>query len=801
MKIGYNWLREFVDISMGPAELADSLTMLGFLATNLGSCEPRFQGVLCGEVLGVMKHPQADRLVLCSVFLGDRNLSVVCGATNVKKGMKVPVACVGSVLPNGTKIARAVIRGQVSEGMLCSGAELELSEDASGIMGLPDESVPGRALDEELGLSETVIDVEVGYNRPDCLSVFGLAREISASTGAPLRLPEIKTVPAAPLKGEEVPVEIEDASDCPRYCGLVLGGVLPKSSPLWLRRRLEIAGFRSLNSVVDSTNYCLATFGQPIHAFDLDRMRRKAILVRRATTGETIVTLDGTKRLLGPDVLAITDGEAPIALAGIMGGEETEVVDSSRRVFLESALFSQHVVKRGAARLGLESEASRRFSRGIDGERVRWCLEFVGSLITALSGGSVKGKAVEAYPEKLRLRSVSVRPARIDALLGGGISTDFMKQKLENLGFGWEQKGDQVDVRVPSFRHDVYEEVDIAEEVARSFGYDRFAERGANLSWVPGVDEEEEVFFRKCRDASVALGLSEVMTRTLVDPRKAELFVESAAELVPLANPASSEEAVLRPSVFSSLLETVSLNLRRGSLNLRLFEVGKAFRKGQGQSPSETWYLAGAITGSKRPASWQDPRPEECDFFDVRGVSEGLLAKLKIDNPEWLCYDGRVVEKEVSSSICCDGKLLGLLGKVNRQVLEAYDIERDVYVFQLDTGALRACSAGRHMLIEPSRFPPVKRDLAVVVEDGFPQARAAALIEELGGDLLRRLELFDLYRGEAIGKGRKSLAYSLSFQSDERTLSDSEVEDIVLRIIAGLAEKGVSVRGKSFKVE
>jgi phenylalanyl-tRNA synthetase beta chain len=684
--------------------------------------------------------------------------------------------------------------------MLCSGTELGLSDDASGILALAEGSVPGRGLDEELGASETVIEIEVAHNRPDCLSVLGIAREVAALTGARLTLPQIPA-PAGPGGADEaVAVAVESAGDCPRYCGAVVTGLAPKASPAWLRSRLEIAGFRTLGSVVDATNYCLAAFGQPIHAFDLDRLKRKSILVRRGRPGETLVTLDGVKRLVGPDVLLITDSQDPVALAGLMGGEATEVTDSSTRVFLESAYFDAAAVKSGSKRLGLETEASVRFSRGADPAMTRWCVEYVASLMVSLAGGT-SGAVVDHYPQKLPAKRVGMEPARVSAVLGGAVSEDFMKESLGRLGFEWRPEGGRVEIGVPSYRYDVSEEVDLTEEVARSFGYEKFAERSANLSWVPGADEESELFLDWCRESLVNLGLTEALTRTLVDPKKAALFGKDASELVGLSNPASQEESVLRPSLLVSLLGTISLNLRRGAEDVRLFEIGKTFSAGQDGRAVEKVSAAGALVGSKRPPSWQEPAPAKCDLFDVRGAVESFLTKLNVDNYEVLCYDGPIADMEASGSICCNGKSLGLFGKADPRLLRAFEIEREVYVFELDADVLRAFSTGRRAFVEPSRFPPVKRDLAVMVDEALPQAQIAGLISKLGGSHLRRLRLFDLYRGEAIEGGKKSLAYSLSFQSDEKTLSDSEVDEAMGRIIEGLIANGARIRGKCPEAE
>lgn len=798
MKIGYNWLREFVEIEMDPFALGDCLAMLGFPVESVGASEPEYPGIVTGQVMEVKRHPRADRLVVCEVSVGDTNLHIVCGAPNVKEGMKVAVACVGSVLSGEKRIERATIRGENSEGMLCSGSELGLSSDAAGIMELPGETRVGVTLDAQLGIEETVLELEVSHNRPDCLSVFGIAREVAALTGAELKYPGVKPVEESPASDEAVDVRIEDAEDCPRYCARLMSGVRVAPSPLWLRKRLQIAGFRALNNVVDSTNYCLAAFGQPIHAFDLDRMKRKSILVRRGRSLERIVTLDAVTRLLDPEVLLITDGETPIAIAGVMGGLDTEVRDTSSRLFLESANFGPGVIKRGSRKLGVETEASSRFSRGADPEMAAKSVEYVSWLISSLTGGVCKGRMTDNYALKKPPRRVFVNPERISRILGGSVTAAFMEERVSALGFGWETKLGGAEVRVPLFRHDVCEEIDIVEEVARSFGYDKFAERAANISSVPGLDEESEIFFDKCADCLVSLGLSEVVSRTLVDPEKASQFLnaDEAGQLVTLSNPASNAEAALRPSVLCSLLEVVSVNLRRGVETVRLFEIGKTFRTREGGWPEERQAIAGAICGRKRPSSWQEPQPQHCDIFDVKGMTEAIIRKLKVDNYETLCYDGPVVTKEASGSISCNGKRLGLFGLVSRELVRKFDIERDVYVFELDAGILRTMTRERGGFEEPSRFPPVNRDISVMVSDTLAQEEIAKLIESLAGEGLRRIELFDVYVGEAVSRGKKSLAYSLSFQSVERTLSDAQVDGIMERIVRGLEARGAGVRGR-----
>jgi len=798
MKIGYNWLREFVEVDMTPAALGDCLTMLGFPVESMGSCEPEYPGIITGRVMEVKKHPRADRLVVCEVSIGDRNLHIVCGAANVKQGMKVAVACVGSVLPGEKKIERVAIRGESSEGMLCSGSELGLGSDSGGIMELPEETRVGITLDEQLGIEETVLEIEIGHNRPDCLSVFGVAREIAAFLGSELKFPDVRSAEKSPEPDEIVDVKIEQAEDCPRYCGRVVSGVRIGVSPLWLRKRLQIAGFRVLNNVVDSTNYCLASFGQPIHAFDLDRMKRRSVLVRRARNLERIVTLDGVTRLLGPEVLVITDGEVPIAIAGVMGGEDTEVIETSSRLFIESANFASGVVKRGSRKLGLETEASLRFSRGADPEMAAWCVEYVSSLIPSLTGGVCKGKTLDNYALEKTRTTVFVSADRMCRILGGSIPTAFMEERLSALGFGWLRKDEGVEVTVPVFRHDVHEEIDIVEEVARSYGYDKFAERAANISWVPGADEEREVFLEKVADCLASFGLTEVISKVLVDQEKASRFLgdNGVERLVTLSNPASSAEAVLRPSVLCSLLDVVGTNLRRGAENVRFFEVGKSFLNTRGEWPEERYVIAAAICGRKRPPTWQEVEPQNCDIFDVKGIAEALLSKLKVDNYETLCYDGPVVEREASGSISCSHKTLGLFGLATRDLVRLFGIERDVYVLELDAEVLCATASEKTGFEEPSRFPPVKRDIAVIVDETLPQEEIAKLVESLAGKSLRRIELFDVYVGEAIPRGKRSLAYSLSFQSFERTLSDVQIDEIMERIVVGLESRGAGVRGR-----
>jgi phenylalanyl-tRNA synthetase beta chain len=800
MKIGYNWLHEFVAFEMSPQELAESLTMLGFPVSWVGPAETDYPGVITGQVEDVRKHARADKLVVCDVSAGERRLKIVCGAPNVRRGMKVAVATVGAVLPGEMKIRKTTIRGEVSEGMLCSGVELGLSEDADGIIELPNETVSGIDLDEHLGLAETVLELEVSHNRSDCLSVYGVAREVAALTGTTVKFPAGATGSRESSSSvqHDFDVNIESADDCPRYCGQVVSGVKVAPSPPWLRKRVQIAGFRALNNIVDSTNYCLASFGQPIHAFDYDRMKRKCILVRRAQRGESLVTLDGTKRPLNPEVLLITDGERPIALAGIMGGEETEVVESSSSLLLESAHFSPQVVKRSSKTLGLESEASLRFSRGTDPEMAGRCLQYVGELIASVSGGSREGEVMDRYPGERAARTVVVSPERVKRVLGGVVSESFMKESMVRLGFSWKPVKKEVELRVPSFRYDVGEEVDIVEEVARTFGYDRFEERAANLSWVPGADEAREHFLDLCRGFLVSMGLSEALTKVLVDPARAERFLSEAGsgQLAPLENPASLTEAVLRPSVLCGLIEAVGLNLRRGAENVRLFEIGKVFCSEGGNPPQERHVIAGALCGQKSPPSWQSTDSGECDVFDCKGIVEGLLRKLKVDSHKVLCYDGPVLEGEVSGSICCNDNTLGVFGLLNQQLLRTFELERDVYVFEVDADLLREVSRLRPKFVEPSRFPPAKRDIAVITDATLPQAEVAELIDGLAGEHLRHLALFDVYAGEAVPEGKKSLAYSLSFQSSYRTLSDTDVEAIMERIIQGLNKRAISVRGK-----
>ncbi|MFH0778512.1 MAG: phenylalanine--tRNA ligase subunit beta [Candidatus Eisenbacteria bacterium] len=798
MKIGYNWLRELVAVDSSPEELGEALTMLGFPVQSVERASPVYPGVCTGQVMSVAKHPRADKVVVCEVSAGVETFRVVCGAPNVREGMKVALACPGSTLPDGKRIEAVTIRGETSHGMMCSGRELGLSDDAAGILDLPKETAVGVSLDEHLGVGETVIELEVSHNRPDCLSVLGIAREVSALTGVPLVFPTPELASEQAGQEERVRVEVESPNDCARYCGLVVSGVRAGRSPLWLERRLEIAGFRALNSLVDCTNYCLATFGQPIHAFDLDRMKRKSILVRRGRSGESIVTLDGVKRLVGPEVLLVTDGDSPIAIAGVMGGVETEVHDGTRRVFLESAHFSPRAVKEGSRKLGLDTEASVRFSRGSDVEIAGRCVSYVAWLISTLSGGRVRGELTDVHPARRPATRVRVDPQRISSRLGKAVPVEFMETRLSRLGFKWVERDGSVEIEVPSFRHDVNEEVDIVEEVARSFGYDNFPDRIANVSWVVGVDDDEELFLEECAGQLASLGLSEAVTRTLVDPARASAFLPPGGEreLAWVANPASSAEAVMRPRLLASLLEAVSVNLRRGAESVRLFEVGKVFKSAGAPVDTERVCIAAAVCGLKRGPSWQDRQPASCDLFDIKGVLEALLGKLRVDNYRVLCYHGPEVERESSGSILCDDKTLGLFGMASREVLKKFEIEKNVFVFELDANTIRCVRSERAGFAESSRFPCVKRDLAVVVDAEFPQREVAELLRKLAGEDLRRLELFDVYAGKSIPEGKKSLAYSLSFQSLERTLSDPEVDESMRRITEGLRSRGALIRGE-----
>lgn len=839
MRVSLAWLRDFVDVSLSPPELARRLVMAGLEVEAVERVGPRFDRVVVGRIESMRRHPDADRLTLCEVTDGQTTRSIVCGATNMKPGDHVALALEGALLPNGVTIKRSKIRGQISEGMLCSAAELGLGEDGAGILILPPEARPGAPLEEALGLGDTVLTIKAYPNRPDLLSVLGVAREVAALTGVPLRRPAL---PAARPGDARVPVAIADAADCPRYAGRRIDGVVVGPSPEWLTCRLEAAGVRSINAVVDVTNSVMLELGQPLHAFDVDRLAGPRIEVRRARAGERLRTLDGALRNLDPEVLVIADAAGPVALAGIMGGEATEVSEATRSVFLESASFAPVVVRRGARRLALATEASYRFERRVDPEGCldglnRAC-ELLAALAVpdpaareaALAGGS------DVYPGRAARRGVTLSVTKLNRLLGLAPPLDppAVAGYLERLELPVRRgaDADRLVVEPPSFRLDLERDVDLIEEVARLHGYDAVPYTMPNVTPASEPPGPVAALAGAVRASLTAWGFSEAISYAFI--ARADLERLSLAEGDPrraplaLRNPLSAEMAVMRTTLVPGLLAALERNRRHGAERLRLFEVGKVFLPRPGEPlPAEPTWMAALLAGPRHPRGWLW-RPEPTDFYDVAGVVEALGEALRVPGlrlapavppdegqravdvlaglgPAPYLHPGLSARIEVAARGGTAGRhqangggpvVAGAVGALHPDLAARLDLgATPAFLIELSLDALAPYAGVRPSVRPIPRFPAVVRDVALILDVSRSAREVLDVACAERQPLLREVAVFDVYQGPPIPPGRRSLGLTLTYQADDRTLTDEEVNRVHTRLTQRLVEAlGAEVR-------
>ncbi len=789
MKVPLSWLRELVDVSMPIPELARRLTMAGLEVEDVQQVGADWHNVSLARVVELSVHPRREHLNVATIDLGGRTTTVLSGAPNLHVGDVVPYVAPGGRLPSG-EIGRKEIAGLTSEGMVCSGDELDISPDKDGIYVFEPTAPVGYPVAGFL--DEIVLDVYIGPNRPDCMSMMGLAREVHALFGAPyrdgfLRLldPATATVPGSrgePAASELLSVAIEDPLGCPRFTASVVRGIQIGASPQWLQRRLHFTGVRPISNVVDVTNYVMLEVGQPLHAFDQQRLQSKTIVIRRAHEGERLRTLDGDERQLRSSMMVVTDGQWARSLAGIMGGEDSEITAQTSAVILEGASWDRASIRLTSAALNLSSEASRRFGRGVDPDLTALGVARATSLTVELAGGKAAAGLVDTYPAPQPLRTISFAPAQISALMGMHYADAQVVDVLDALGFQPTPPNGSVEVTVPGWRRfDVEAWQDLAEEVGRVVGYEELPAtmlRGR----VPDARPEGDAGFAdelKARRTLAAAGLDEVITYSLVDPAVLARFTDEQA--IPVANPQSIELSVLRPTLLLSLLTQVRNNLRQRDRVL-LFELARTWH-GQlspepGSLPDERRHVAIALCGPRASRHWSDAAAASTnalDFFDVKGAVDALCAAFHVE-PRYTptrapyLHPGRTAEVSVSS------QRLGIVGQLHPALAEQLDLEgQSVVVAELDFDGLLRARQPYLMAATPSRFPPSDRDVAVVVDEDTSHAEMEAAIREAAQPLLESVELFDIYRGEPISAGRKSLAYALRYRAADRTLSEEEV--------------------------
>jgi len=771
------WLADLLGARLDAAVVRERLDMLGATVDAVETLGGGLEQVVVGYVRSAVRHPNADRLTLCEVEAGGPVLSVVCGAPNVTAGKRYPFAAVGVTIPNGLTLERRKIRGEWSEGMLCSARELGLGEDAAGILELDTDAAPGTPLLDVLPLGDTRFEIDVTPNRPDLLGHVGLARELGAVLGRPVKLPPIPGAPAEAVRAVRagaggstggVAVTIEDAEGCPRYAAAVLRGLAVGPSPAWLRGRLEAVGARSINNVVDATNYILYELNQPLHAFDLAKLAGPAVVIRRARAGETLVTLDGETRKLGPAMTVIADAERAQAVAGVMGSAASEVSAATTDVLLECAYFEPLRVRATRRALGMSTEASYRFERGVDPEALPANLERAVALLLAVAGGRVDGTPVDCCPAPIAPRTVVLRDARLAHLLGTAVPRAEAERALTALGCVVLPREGRLTVQVPSWRPDLEREVDLIEEVARVVGYDRFPEelRPFRPSAVP--DDLSEQVAATVRAVLTGWGLHEAVTVPL-GPRTDERSVA-------VLNPLSREEGFLRAALLPGLVRRVEHNWRLSERDVRLFEVGRTFAPGAGALPIEEIHVAGVVTGGRRPRDWSEPAPPDVDVFDAKALLEATAAVV--------CRGAEVVpDGDRLLARLPHGTVVGWAG--------ALEADRPAWA-----GAL----VGFEILMRPEaaplpslrplpREPAVGRDVALVLPEGLSAAEVEAALRSAAGPLLEGLWVFDEYRGAPLPAGRRSVAWHLVFRASGRTLREAEVDAAFARAVAEVEER------------
>lgn len=796
MNVTLNWLKTYIEFDFSAEELADRLTMLGIEVESIKELGTALKGVVVGKVNSIRPHPNADKLVLCQVDIGEEDtLQIVCGAPNVREGMFAPVATIGTDLPTGISIKRAKLRGEESHGMLCSEKELKISDDASGLMELSSDLTIGTGFTDALGLDDTVFELEITPNRPDCLSLIGVAREVRAETGNDIKLPEVNVQENGPDIHQITSVTIDAPDLCPRYAARVIRGVKIGESPTWLKQRLESVGIGVINNIVDVTNFVLMEYGQPLHAFDYHKLEENRIVVRCAAEDEIITTLDEEERKLTPEMLVIADATKPVALAGIMGGYDSEITDTTCDVLLESANFDPSSVRATAKALGMNTEASYRFERGVDPEAVIPAIDRATQLIVELAGGTVCQGIIDVYPGKCELLQIHLRPERVNFILGTELEADEIKQILLRLGFGVDtlQQDNIYQVTVPTFRRDITREIDLIEEIARVHGYDNIPTTLPKGDIpIPTTNTLDEVR-RRIKHYLLGSGMMEAINYSFCHPNCFDKIRLSEAnplrDALKLQNPLSPEMSILRTTLLPSLLENAQHNHNHQIDNIALFEMSTVFLNGE-EPPRIAGILAGEIGGGVYGNPYQSP-----DFFDIKGVVEGALEACGTTEWKFAITDEPTFHPGRNTEVLLGDQRIGLLGEAHPEVLENYELPYKAYLFELDLEKL-ADAADFSKRFEPIPiYPSVLRDLAIVVEQDMPSDKPIDIIYAAGGALVESVRLFDVYVGDQVQEGKKSLAYTITYHSATETLTDKEVNDLHDKVVERLnQELGAELR-------
>jgi phenylalanyl-tRNA synthetase beta chain len=793
MKVSQNWLKQFVDFKFTPEQFTEQLTMLGLEVESYEDLAKKYENFIIGEVLERAKHPNADRLTICKVNIGNAIQEVVCGAPNVAEGQKVIVALIGAVIlhnqhdPEGKPfiIERAKIRGVESNGMICSELELGLGKDAGGILVLDEKAKVGTLLAKYLGQTDVVYEIGITPNRADCLSHIGVAREIGLLVNKKLKMPKIVLKESTTAASKFAKIEILDKEKCPRYSARVIRNIKIGQSPKWLQDLLTSIGVRPINNVVDVTNYVLMETGHPLHAFDYDTLAGHKVIVRTAQEDEKFVTLDGKERTLTSDTLMICDAEKPIAIAGVMGGANTEISDATTNVLIEAAYFDPGNVRRTSKYLGLSTEASYRFERGTDINITVLAANRAAQMIQELAGGELLKGALDVYPKKRKPLIIKARVSRINSIIGISLKKAQIISLLKKIDLTAKSSSkDEILVSVPSFRNDILEEIDVIEEVARVYGYDNIETKTrAAIDFSSNV--RTDLLQDEVRDYLIGSGFNEVLAIGLQDEATMAL---AGKPLVKAMNPVSAEMAALRTSLVPTALRIVKHNRNHGEKDLRLFEIGSIYllNPEKALNTLDAYYeeerLLLVLSGKNAPVSYGSAS-RDVDLLDVKGEVKALLSKFCLDNYHFIYYDTNESLCEPCIDIEINGSHAGFFGRVCTQITDNLGIEESVFVCELKIRAIRDGWVRDRKFSSLPKFPSVTRDLAFTIEAALPQKSVEDVIRKVGQPLCTNVVLFDMYSGQQTGTERKSLAYTLEFQSPDRTLTDAEIDDALKKII------------------
>jgi phenylalanyl-tRNA synthetase beta chain len=801
MRVSFEWLKEYVEINISPAELAERMTMSGIAVEEIEDLAAPFRGMVVARVVALERHPQAGNLLITRVDDGNETRQVITGAKNLRVGDLVPLALPGTVMPGGKLINEADFKGVLSQGMLCSGAELEMEKESTGIWVFDRELTPGTPVAEALDSTDQVLVLELTANRSDCLGMIGVAREVAAILNLPFRVKPVQLKEEGPEIGGLAEVRIVDADLCPRYTARVAKEIKIGPSPRWMQRRLKAAGVRPISNLVDITNYVMLEYNQPLHAFDLDRIDGGRILVRRARDGEKLITLDEVERSFGPENLLIADPAGSLCVAGVMGGNSSEVTDRTVSILLEAAYFNPVSIRKTARQLEMRTEASLRFERGIDPNNTVAALNRAAELVELLGAGKVARGYLDQYPRPVEPVTVTTAYRRINQWLGTDLSGPDIRNCLERVAF----KVDETDgagviaVTVPTYRRDVTHMADLAEEVARLYGYDRIPVT-LPPSRVVGERTPFQKFQLELRRLLQGTGLTEIITYSLnAKHTAAKLGIDPADRLsqtVDLMVPLSEDQAVMRTTLMDGILETLAFNARRRQTDLALYEIGRVYWPRAGEIlPEEPLHLSIGLMGRRAETGWNQPAAEY-DFYDLKGMLELICARFNLPVPALQRATRPFLHPGQSAEICLKGHPVGFMGQVHPRIREAYELAKNVFLLELDLTGAELLRNPTVVFKAPPRFPALQRDLALVLPVGVTPEDVIRRIKEIGGDWVENVELFDVYQGEQVEAGMRSLAFSLSYRSKERTLSDAAVNQTQAELLQKLhAEYGAVIRG------